>query len=459
MSIRSRLVLTYALLLSFAVISLSLAVNFYSGKIFSDFVKANIEMNSRMIVSSLEALYSADKPGFDTAAVERTGMNFVHQGYIVSVYGAGGDILWNARDCDMKRCVDVIRGIEERMKGRHNVYGGFEKKDYPMVSGGKNIGRVVIETYGPVFFSENESRLISLLNRFFAVTGVLFTMLSVVVSTALAYAISKPVLKASDAAKQIAGGNLSVRMAEKSRITELNELSAAINTLASALENGERRQKQLSSDIAHELRTPLTALRGNMEGMLDGLMEPTPERLSGCHEEIMRLASLVDDLNRLSILERDSLVLKRSRFALSGLLSSVAADFSPLAAKKGVALSARCGLNLEITGDYDRLKQVFINLVSNAVNYTDSGSVMIEASEEDGVCRVKITDSGIGIQDKDLSHIFERFYRSDKSRSRSTGGVGIGLTIALAIVKAHGGSIRASSGGAGSVFTVELPLK
>jgi signal transduction histidine kinase len=232
--------------------------------------------------------------------------------------------------------------------------------------------------------------------------------------------------------------------------------------LAAELEEGEWRQKQLTSDVAHELRTPLTCLLGNVEAMIDGVWKPTEERLQSCHEEILRLTALVEDLNLLTNLEWEHITLEKTDFDLAKLLQNTAEQFTRAARSKNIDIT----LNLEpgrIHGDYNRLKQVFINLVSNAVKYTDQGSVTvgaegIENSGEGKTWRITIADTGIGIPEEEIPHIFERLYRSDKSRNRKTGGAGIGLAIAAAIVKAHGGEIRAENGpgGRGSVFTVEL---
>jgi signal transduction histidine kinase len=233
-----------------------------------------------------------------------------------------------------------------------------------------------------------------------------------------------------------------------------------VNDLAAALENGERWQKQLTADIAHELRTPLTCLQGNIEAMIDGVWEPAPERLICCREEILRLAKLVEDLNTLSILERENLKLRKSDFDLAKLLSQAVEQFRPLTMEKNIALITELS-PAPIHADYDKLMQVFINILSNAVKYTDQGSVAVSITNASaGSCEVVIRDTGIGISEEALPHIFERFYRSDKSRNRSSGGAGIGLAIAEAIVSAHGGKITASSGGTnpdgGSVFRVVL---
>jgi signal transduction histidine kinase len=195
-----------------------------------------------------------------------------------------------------------------------------------------------------------------------------------------------------------------------------------------------------------------------MEAMIDGVWEPSADRLSSCYEEIVRLNKLVEDLNLLSILEQENLILRRTEFDLTKLINAAAERFRPAALEKGIEIKLVNQEIVMVNGDYDRLTQVFINLISNAVKYTDRGGVTVTIAETQDYCEVRVADTGIGMGEEELSHIFERFYRSDKSRGRNTGGAGIGLTIVQTIVDAHGGQVRAESGvGKGSTFVVQLP--
>jgi signal transduction histidine kinase len=169
----------------------------------------------------------------------------------------------------------------------------------------------------------------------------------------------------------------------------------------------------------------------------------------------MRVTALIEDLNTLTNLEWENITLNKTDFNLAELLCLTAEQFKVAADKKSINII----LNLipsPINADHDRLKQVFINLLSNAVKYTDGGSITISLEPSEKGQRISITDTGIGIPPEDLPHIFERLYRTDKSRNRNTGGAGIGLAIAAAIVSAHGGTIKAESGNGGTTFQVEL---
>ncbi|GHV74411.1 sensor histidine kinase [Spirochaetia bacterium] len=464
LSLRNRLALTYALFICVSVLVMGIVINRFAEKLFSVFVTENINTESREIADTIAKQYDPWARSFDVTSVEAMGMYFVHQGYIISVEDINGEIVWDARACDMQQCAMVINEISGRMENEFGVGGSFQTNQFRLNFQNIPIGYLNIDTYGPFFYSKTESAFLSSLNRFLLISGGVFIVLSILLSVFLAAEISRPVLRAAAAARRIAGGELSVRVPDRYGTREIRELSRSVNDLAAALENGERWQKRLTADVAHELRTPLTCLQGNMEAMIDGVWEPSAERLSSCYEEIVRLNRLVEDLNRLSILEQKNLILHRTEFDLTKLINAAAERFRPAAQEKGIAINVANTEALMVQGDYDRLTQVFINLISNAVKYTDRGSVTVTAAaavtEAQEYCGITVADTGLGMEAEELSHIFERFYRSDKSRSRNTGGAGIGLTIAQTIVDAHGGQVHVESEpGKGSVFTVLLPYK
>ncbi|MDR2536287.1 MAG: two-component sensor histidine kinase [Treponema sp.] len=455
-NLKSRLILTYALFVSAALMVVTISINQCTGTLFESLVRETIKERGQEIVRSVADIYNPRINGFDVITMEAIGMHFVHEGYIITVESPEGETLWDARSMDMQHCVAVLNDITSRMEERHQIQGSLQYTAYPLLYQNTTIGTLTIESYGPFFYSEGESRFLSGVNRLLFIAGLVFTVLSVFISTFLAAAIAKPILKASEAAHCIAGGNRNIRVFDGYKTKELQELACSINTLAKELAEGERRQKQLTSDIAHELRTPLTCLQGNVEAMIDGIWEPTTERLMSCHEEITRLSRLVQDINLLTNLEWEHLTLHKTSFDLAKLLQLVGEQFQSPAYEKGLAIILRLTPSL-IVADYDRLKQVFINLLANGIKYTDAGAVTITILPIPLGWEVGIADTGAGISERDLPHIFERFYRSDKSRNRGTGGAGIGLTIAQAIVTAHGGTISVTSEpGSGSVFRVAL---
>jgi len=265
------------------------------------------------------------------------------------------------------------------------------------------------------------------------------------------------IMSATDA---IARGDLSVRLRENER-GPLGNLARRFNNMVAELERAERQRSNLTADIAHELRTPLHIIQGNLEGMLDGVYEPTPENITDTLDETRLLARLVDDLQTLSLAEAGQLPLHPTRFLLADLLADSATGFESRAASQKVDLHVDApDPSPEIEADYDRLIQVLANLLTNALRHTpEKGRITLRAeSIPDGV-QITVSDTGTGIPTEDLPYIFDRFWRGDKSRARTEGSSGLGLAITKQLVLAHGGTIAVQSEvGKGTTFMIELPV-
>jgi signal transduction histidine kinase len=259
----------------------------------------------------------------------------------------------------------------------------------------------------------------------------------------------------------MAKGNLKKRVSNINSEDELGKLAHSVNRLGEWVESLEDLRMQMTSDIAHELRTPLSVVQSHIEAILDGVWEPTPERIRVCYDEIVRLSSMVKDIEKLSSYEKGAVQLEISEFDFGEMIEEVKDYFRLMFEDKGVELRISTGDNLKYRGDRYKIKQVMINLLSNALKFTDrGGTVGLKALNGGDELVIIVEDTGRGISKKDLPFIFERFYRADKSRNRATGGSGIGLSITKAIVELHGGRIEVQSEeGKGSKFEVHLPYK
>ncbi len=242
---------------------------------------------------------------------------------------------------------------------------------------------------------------------------------------------------------------------------ELGQLALSFNQMADKLEHTEAMRVQLIGDVAHELRTPLTTIQGSMEGLLDGVLSPGEETYQQVLREATRLQKLVRDLQELSRVESDSFVLEPKKIDVRELVDTACNRLAGQYQEKNVDLHNQVAEGLPwVLADEDRIGQVLLNLLGNGLQYTPAGgSVWISAEVETAHVRIQIKDSGVGIAPEHIPHVFTRFYRVDKSRSRVGGGSGIGLTIAKHIVEASGGQIHARSAGEGkgSTFTFTLP--
>lgn len=284
--------------------------------------------------------------------------------------------------------------------------------------------------------------------------------LGVLVALWLVGRIGKPVAELTRAARAIARGG-PVPLVPASGRDEIAELGQAFNHMAAQLAEEEQQRRRLFAGIAHELRTPLAVIQGTLEGMLDRVIEPTPERIAGLHSQAVLLGRLITDLRDLSLAQVGQLRLHRRTIDVAGVVRETLEALAPLAGERAVALRVEAPADLSpVHADPDRLRQVVQNLVENALRHTPSGGevrITLRDGNGDGVAMV-VADTGSGIRAEDLPHIFEHFYRADASRARSTGGTGMGLAIVKSLVEAHGGRVRVESvPGAGSAFTITLP--
>jgi signal transduction histidine kinase len=285
------------------------------------------------------------------------------------------------------------------------------------------------------------------------------TLFGIVMAVAIARAVSSPVERLTAAARRMESGDLAVRV-EPGGGAELEELAHGFNAMAATLARNEELRRRMVSDVAHELRAPLTNIRCELESMQDGLTTPTPERIASLHDETMHLTSLVDDLQDLALAEAGRLDIDLQPVAVAALARRAAAGIEPRARERGVTIRCDGDDDVVVLADTRRAVQILTNLLTNAVAHMETaGEIRIAWSRGNGEAIVQVIDSGVGIPPDELPHIFERFYRVDVSRSRTTGGAGLGLSIVRQLVAAHGGRVWAESAeGHGSTFSFTLPI-
>ena len=271
--------------------------------------------------------------------------------------------------------------------------------------------------------------------------------------------IMKPLTQMEQITQKFAAGRLNERM-PTSEIPELNQLGMSFNRMASSLEGVEQRRRDLISDLTHELRTPLTVIRGYLEEIADGRIAPSPEIYQQLAKETKRLERLVNDLQELSKAEAGYLPINLQPVNLRPLLVSLVQKFADQLLEDGPILQLDFMPQLPLVlADIDRVEQVLVNLLGNAVRYTSQGSITIRVWSETNKLWIAVVDTGQGIALEDLSHIFERFFRADRSRARNSGGTGIGLAISRRLIELQGGKIEVESElGKGSTFRFFLPL-
>jgi two-component system, OmpR family, sensor kinase len=288
-----------------------------------------------------------------------------------------------------------------------------------------------------------------------AAGGVAFALALLLLRT-----IAAPLARVAAAAAEVAGGDMAAR-APVQGPWEVRQVADTFNGMATTLARQEELRRAMLADVAHELRTPITVMQGQLEALTDGIFPLTPQSLEPVHAQTLHLARLVEDLRTLAHAEADQLALERMPAALPALACDLLASFAPQAQGKGILLVNALPADLPlIDADLVRLRQVLSNLLSNALRHTPKGGrVTLAAHADKDAVVIMVSDTGEGIPPEELPHVFERFYRADRSRTRSTGGSGLGLSIARRLTEAHGGDISLRSEiGHGTTVLLRWPL-
>ena len=293
------------------------------------------------------------------------------------------------------------------------------------------------------------------------VTTSATALLALFVLFTLSKHVLKPVSALTDAVKRMERGELDVRVADATHSNdEIGELAHAFNAMASRLAETERLRRQMVSDVAHELRSPVTNLRCTLESLQDGLVPLDRAHLDVLHEETLLLQRLISDLQELALADAGGLDLQIEQVSIGDSLRRAAATVNA-GAGASIHVTVEDGLS-PIDADPGRLDQILRNLLNNAQRHTPmDGRIEISVHHDHGGVRIDVRDTGSGIAEAHLPHVFDRFYRADQSRSRITGGAGLGLAIVRHLVSTHGGTIEAQSDGAGrgATFVIRLPAR
>ncbi|MGN0732106.1 MAG: sensor histidine kinase [Treponema sp.] len=448
----------FACIVFITVFAISVTSNVLIHHQFEKYVAKQQKAFSQELAEALSAQYDSAAGIWKVDYIHGFGMYALNDGYIIKVYDKNQNAVWDAENHDMTLCHKVMQDITTRMEEKHpELNGKFLTYRYPLAQNGQTVGFADISYYSPCSLNENDFKFLYALNMILLIIGITSVIGAAAAGIILARHLSVPIEKATEITREISQGNYAIRCKSDVKTAELSELNEAVNQMAQNLEKQESLRKRLTSDVAHELRTPVANVSSQLEAVLEGVWEPTPQRLKNCYEELERISELITDLENLRQIEDENMILKRQNVDLLEISMSVKQAFEQEMAEKNLTCIVS-GKNVTVEGDKKRLHQAVFNLVSNAVKYSqEGGCIKICVSKEQDKSVLSVEDQGIGIAKKDLPLIFERFYRTDHSRNRKTGGAGIGLTIVKAIVQAHKGKITAeSTEGKGSRFVITL---
>ena len=417
-------------------------------KDFREYLEGEQEDRVYWVIADLENTY-AKYNGWNDEVITEDMIWALMLGLEVKIKNRNGAIM-----ADTKK---ALAALPELMARRIPTVAQFKASEakgeftsYPLFLRGQEIGSLEAKFLRP----RREPVFITRSNRFLMLSLLALGGDALLLSIVFSLRLTDPIKKLTLAARSIGKGDLKSRVTVTSN-DEIRILSDTFNTMARSLDMQESLRKKLLADVAHELRTPLGAVKSELEGMIDDLHPLTKENLASMNAELDRLKSMLEGIEDLFDAEASRLSLKPGDIELRPFLQNITERFGILFSEKGISLDFQCNDGLLIYADPDRLSQIVINLLSNALKATTKGGhVLIKAGSKDAEVFIEVADMGVGIKEEDLPFIFERFYK------KSAGGLGLGLSIVKELVEAHQGRIDVQSRfGKGSTFTVYFPAR
>ncbi|CCJ33029.1 MULTISPECIES: sensor histidine kinase [Caloramator] len=456
-SLKRQLTLSHLMLSIFSILLIIILTNYILERQFRDYIINNINNKTIEILNSVKEEYKDGK--WDVKSIESIGVSALENGMILKLVDNQGRVIWDAHLHNSGQCQNILDHYSKIMMKRYpNFNGGYKEEIKKIYSEDQFIATLYIGYYGPYYYTDNDIMFLNTLNGVSIVVSILAILFALLFGSLISKSIATPIMKVSDSTNLLSRGEFK-SLDYKSEILEIDELINAINLLSKKLDEQEKLRKRLTQDISHELRTPITTIKSHVEAMIDGIWQPTEDRLRSCLEEIERLNKLIGDIKLLAEYEIEERI-EKHELNLRDLIKSITLNFEKSLLDKRLVLETHLE-DVFLYADKDKITQVIINLLSNAIKYSrEGGKIYIELKGTSEGVFIRIKDDGIGIPKKDLPYIFERFYRVDQSRNKKTGGAGIGLSIVKRIINMHNGEISVKSElNKGTEFIIKLPYK
>ena len=444
LSIKKQFLLLFLLVIIVSLTLLSFLLRTTIDSCFYDYKWAEQSKIFDLIVSRLETYYAEHNSweGFNGNELAKLAMK---EGCYFTLTDNDGNLIWTS-----EHIIDNQNTNYQIDKYFRNIYTVNYLNQMR--------GKVYIGQFTEKIYTPNDLKFQEQVFSYILISLLIALLLSLPFIMILSSRLSTPILYLQKAAENMIKGDLHTEIRAPSSSYEIIKLSASIDRLRKSLAQQEDLRKQLSSNISHELRTPLNVLQNQLEAIIDGIFEPTPERLDGILQEVIRLTSLVAELENISAIESSDFIPEIKDVKLAHVVENVCTTFEAAFQRKNIALDVKIKKGIIVKAQEDKLKQLVINIISNALKYTDSGKVTVKTYMYNNDHAVfEVSDTGVGLTEEDKEKIFERFYRVEKSRNRNTGGAGLGLSIVKNIANAHGWVIEVESDGkTGTTFRVHF---
>jgi two-component system OmpR family sensor kinase/two-component system sensor histidine kinase BaeS len=448
-----RLSIAFVFVAVISALAVALLATPAAGSQFRQYVARRDLLSQTGILEDLAAYYQANGSwiGVESVLAQSTGRGQGRGRPPLLLADAAGSIVYDERN----------------VRAGTALSAGERDGALPLEVKGATVGFLSLGAPGRGALAANEQDYLDQLQRTLLIAAVVAAGLGIVVGVAISRTVSRPLAQLARAARAFAAHNWEQRV-KAGGAEEVAEVAFAFNDMADALQQAETLRRNLMADVAHELRTPLTVLQGNLRAMLDGVYPLERGEIATLYDETRLLNRLVDDLRELALVEAGQLKLNLQPIDLASIIRSTVTNFMPVAEERSIQLDAKIDRAVDVCADPDRVAQVLRNLIANALWHTPpQGHIIVETQSGDRGWRVSVTDTGEGIAPEDLPHVFDRFYRAERSRPRSPtsfrsaqdrGGSGLGLAIARSLVEAMGGQIGVESSLArGSRFWFILP--
>ena len=458
LKLNKKLILSLVSLIIIVILSIALSINSVFNKKFEQYIIRNNENEISNIIDSIRSKYVNGE--WELSSIQQIGEDAISNGIFVDLYDKDSNLVWGAMTYNKNMCHMVMGSIENNMNYMINKNkSNYTEKLFEIKNlDNEIIGNIKIGSYGLLYYMDNDVDFLKEINKVITSIGIVMVLITIFIAILISNNISKPVEVVSNMANLIGDGDYDNKIDYDSNIVEIDVLIKSINNLSAKLEEQENLRKRLTTDISHELRTPLTSIQTHLEAMIDGIWEPDTERLNSVNEEVIRLTNLVNQLQNLAKFDSEKSKLNLAKVNVKNLIMNVVYNNQGKALEKNINIE--CDLeSIDSYLDKDKISQVIVNLLSNAIRYTNNGGkIFISSYKENNNLKIQFKDNGIGIPKENIKYIFERFYRVDESRSKNIGGIGVGLTIVKSIIDLHQGTIEVRSElNKGSEFIVILP--
>ncbi|MGO1368867.1 MAG: ATP-binding protein [Senegalia sp. (in: firmicutes)] len=449
--LRARITILMIIATLISVITISIISNITLSNSFYEYLTSQKQNRVDEIVDLIKNNYNED--GLDEREIENMKYSPLAKGFDILVKDNEGNI---------------ILAIERKNSNMHdhmmNMMGNDEKnyivKTIDLEKNNQKIGELEIGYSDSLVVGNRELEFTRDINKSIIYSAIISIFVAISMGLYFSKFISKPIIEVKNTTNELSHGNLDISVQTRSKIKELNELTASINYLKESLKTENNLRKRLTSDISHELRTPLTILKSHIEAVQDEIWEMDKDRIEIFRKEVDRLILLVEQLKFLNNIRERNILINIEKVNLEKISNEVLKNIEIGFIRKNIRIKKNINENIFISAENDKMKQIIINLLSNSIKFTpEDGQVFINIYKENGFGIFKLKNSGEGIDKNDLPHVFERLYRTDKSRNRDRGGTGLGLAIVKEIVEAYGGNIEVESvENEFTEFIISIPL-